>query len=91
MLKIVCFWFLHELVIVEGSCYLNVSYPILFLTRGLLCACEFLRVYQSICYPKYLRDQMTGRPSGPVLKETLDPPGTAPVEEQRQGVRSSTM
>lgn len=28
----------------------------------------------------YLQDQMTGKPSSPVLMEILDLPGTAPVE-----------
>lgn len=30
----------------------------------------------------YLQDQMTGRPSSPVLMETLDRPGTSPTERQ---------
>lgn len=35
----------------------------------------------------YLRDQMTGRPSAPVLMETLAPPGTSPTERKKQFMR----
>lgn len=33
----------------------------------------------------YLQGQMTGKPSSPVLMETLGPPGTSPVKTQHQG------